>query len=116
MGGGTARKLSDVYRADYLLFDDLTGLPASLIEIKWRNHAYRTYPDVWQSLDKFLRGRQLADMMQVPFVFAVQWKNRLGMATLGPRYAVSWNGRTDRGDPADMEPVIRVPIDNFVLI
>lgn len=112
-----AIKLPRSYHADYWLPHE--SLPPVVVECKMRSANFRQYDTYMISLGKFMRCRELADMMGGFFDIVVGWGDNVvtvaqirGMTKPFP-YIIKSGGRTDRGDPADIEPMVHIGIGSF---
>ena len=103
-----AFKLPIKYRADYAM--ERNDSIVALAEIKDRNCA-STIKRIIMSLDKWTLGCQFAKSMQVPFCLFVRFSDGVTKwIRLDDRvFEISINGRNDRGDKDDHEPVIWIP-------
>jgi hypothetical protein len=85
-------------------------------EIKCRDHTEATFKTLFISALKFERGYGLSMSTGVPFYIVVRFANgKIFCHTYSheKEYRVTLGGRTDRGDAADMEPVVHIPISEF---
>lgn len=109
-------KLPLAYRADYLFFRG--DVVVAVVEIKCRTHAYGTFPTYILSLDKFMRVRELAKYTHAKASLFVQYTDKLvGVeldSSLSSDWDIRWGGRTDRSDTQDQEPVVHIPLTQFV--
>jgi hypothetical protein len=110
----TLKKLPIRYSLDYCAF--VGNNPDFFCELKNRSCSSREYQTYRISLLKWMTGRWLQDTTNKPFYIFVRCKDcDLFLDTREIQYpAVVWGGRTDRGDPADMEPMVSIPINLFL--
>lgn len=116
--GMTVTKLGDKYAADFGIMRDKVLMGA--VEIKVRD---RDYPEFMLSLAKCQNLRALAawgllvrvlfatptGIYAQPITCNVAWSPRGTFEMVGDGYGGGWiglGGRTDRGDPDDVEPVV----------
>ena len=64
--------------------------------------------------------KRFAKFLKVPFYLVIWFEDdKWGMIDLVPHadqlLRVEWGGRTDRNDPADMEPMVRLDIKWFMI-
>ena len=109
----SAVKLPISYELDYALVRD--GTVRAWAEVKCRRNARDRYPTYMISLRKVLAGLAMAERTNLPFLLLVQWADALGWVTPSAR-GIQIGGRHDRGDSADVEPVIHIPIDTFSIL
>ena len=109
----SAVKLPISYELDYALTRN--GTVMAWAEVKCRRVAREHYPTYMVSLRKVLAGLAMAERTNLPFLLLVQWTDALGWVTPAARN-IQLGGRHDRGDSADVEPVIHVPIAEFKLL
>ena len=109
----TAEKLPMKYELDYLLLREGTGV--AWLEIKSRTNPRGAYPTYMISLGKVMAARRLSEASQFPSFLLVQWSDYCGYVRLDSLldFRVAVGGRTDRGDPDDIEPVALIPIMDF---
>jgi hypothetical protein len=77
------------------------------------------------SLGKIMAARRLSEASQLPSFLLVQWTDPklwnydvCGYVRLDSLldFKIAVGGRTDRGDPQDIEPVALIPIGEFALL
>lgn len=112
----TGNKLPKQYRLDFILYNK--GSVWAVVEYKCRRGIKTdTYPDIILSCAKFMEGKRWVRDFRCKFYFVVEFSDGLycvELTYLDTGYAVvTRGGRTDRDDWQDIEPVIRIPIDNF---
>jgi hypothetical protein len=115
------RKLSRKYYLDFMAFSKTARWnewkAVATIEVKRRNHPIHRYATVILSLAKYLKGVEYHDKLGLDFYFIVQFDNGCFKYKYhngdGSRLQITMGGRTDRNDPADIEPVIHIPVDTM---
>jgi hypothetical protein len=67
------------------------------------------------ALTKIMAARRLSEASQLRSFLLVQWSDYCGYVRLDSLldFRVAVGGRTDRGDPDDIEPVALIPIMDF---
>lgn len=109
------KKLPISYGLDYALVRDEDVF--AFIEIKCRKRHSQRHESLMVSAQKRVKAQELTRATGVPcmlvsaFTDGVYWIN---MAEKPDR--VTFNGRTDRGDAQDVEPVIHYDTDRLVLV
>jgi hypothetical protein len=109
----TAKKLPIKYELDYLLLREGKGV--AWLEIKSRTNPRTEYPTYMIALTKIMAARRLSEASQLRSFLLVQWSDYCGYVRLDSLldFRVAVGGRTDRGDPDDIEPVALIPIMDF---
>ena len=111
-------KLPISYRVDWIVYapgplvnpNRLHGF----IELKGRKIPRNQYPTLILSLAKYAAGCDLARITNTAFWVAARWTDGVGFCRVDDLVAdIQMGGRTDRGDSADIEPVIHIPISEF---
>ncbi len=106
-------KLPISYRVDWIVYDNHGSLHG-FIELKGRKVSRNRYPTLILSLAKFASGCDLARVTRSHFWVGAKWVDGLGFFRAdGCDVEVKMGGRTDRGDSADIEPVVHLPIKEF---
>jgi len=105
------------YGWDFAMFDG--DHLVRWVEMKCRAFKMGTFPDYMISSYKWAKGVNLLLATSRPISLAVRlldndyWFHygipEHGLMTL----RLGWGGRTDRGDPFDMEPMIYIPFEHF---
>jgi hypothetical protein len=113
----TAVKLKPFSAVDFALCK-MDGTVLGFLEVKSRACKSDTYPTYMLSMDKLIALNRLAGEIPVGVFLAVQWEDRLGIAKCpiiptGGSGAIKMNGRADRGDDLDIEPVVHIPVAAF---
>ena len=112
----TAEKLPIRYELDYLLLREGRGV--AWLEIKSRTNPRGAYPTYMISLGKVMAARRLSEASQFPSFLLVKWSDYCGYVRLDSLldFEIAFDGRTDRGDPDDIEPVALIPLEEFTLL
>lgn len=96
------------------------GLAVAIVEVKVRRCKMREYPTYMVSEAKALGLRDAAIERGIAGVLLVRWSDAAGWLRLDAGQTVKWTvglgGRVDRGDPADIERVVLLPIAWFGLL
>ena len=86
---------------------DAEGDQVSLWEVKHRNDPFEKlmgYGGVFFEVQKFMKIRTLATVMNMPAFFLLKTPDGLWVRNLKEEVeALSYGGRSDRGDPADIQ-------------
>lgn len=110
----TAAKLPIRYEVDYALCRN--GQIMAWAEIKCRTTPRGLYPTYMVSLGKVLAGLELQKRTNLPFLLVVRWSDSLGWISGPTAREVTFGGRRDRADAADIEPMVHIPINQFALL
>ena len=118
MGLGEVVKLPFKYKIDYAELNRMEDGSLSiinLIEIKNRTVSKGVYDTYMISADKFMTAREYTRSFNVGFKLIVRWRDVIGCYSLkqGDVFSLGFNGRFDRGDWQDVEPVVYIPIKEF---
>jgi len=112
----TFKKLSEIhYGVDFAMRQG--RLFFGYAEVKRRRIKHHDFTTYVVSMAKFTWGLALADRAAVPFVLLVQYDDALvcydatAIAAAG-LVTVEMGGRSDRGDPKDIEPMAHMPVDS----
>lgn len=87
----------------------------SIIEYKKRNISFGDYKTFFESVHKIDSCLKVAEVLKVPFVYVIQYKDFLGAMKIDPAQLTDPvpGGRTDRGRQADIKPVYHFYITNL---
>jgi len=107
------------YPIDFMLMEG--GMPVAFAEVKRRpNYTMQqldAFGGVYVSLHKILFAKQACDYVGVPFVYGIEDKaDELWTYTAKesfPHDGIKYGGRTDRGRPDDLEPVVCLKQQRF---
>ena len=118
MGLGEVVKLPIKYKLDYAELHRMAdGSKAiiNLIEIKNRTVSKRMYDTYMISADKFMTAKEYTHSFNVGFKLIIRWRDTVGCYSLkqGAVFSLGFNGRFDRGEWEDVEPVVYIPIKEF---
>lgn len=106
-------KMPISYRIDWAIFSFGKKLQG-FMELKIRNVSRSQYPTLMLSLGKCVTGCNLAHLTNTAFWVAVKWTDSFGFCRVTqPLENIGIGGRMDRGDDADIEPVVYLPITEF---
>lgn len=109
------KKMPIKYGLDYVALRDGTAL--GFVEIKCRTNPMGKYDTYMISLHKMMTARSLMETTNLPANLIVRWSDGLvGKVSFGTDITVGFNGRYDRNDSEDVEPVALIPISSFELI
>lgn len=106
-------KLPIKYGADYGIYKG--GILRGWMEIKCRNVPSTKYPDVILSVEKWSKAMHFAQMTASKFILVVAFTDGIFYSEESKQQYrdAHYGGRTDRKDWQDMEPVVRIPIEDF---
>lgn len=107
-------KMPDRYGLDFCLTRG--GVATAFAEIKVRSNPRGKYPTYMISLSKVTSANVLNASTGLPCFLLVRWTDCWGYVRIDGMIAqgnVGIGGRTDRGDPQDMEPVYLIPMSSF---
>lgn len=110
--GYKAVKLRPQDRVDFCLLKNGTKDIWAWVEVKSRKVSVATYPSYFLSLSKWLVGLALARETGRPFFLVFKFIDKIVyinsdwvVGINARRWWPELGGRTDRGDPADIEPL-----------
>jgi hypothetical protein len=116
--GSTPVEMPALAPWDYEMVRD--GLAVAIVEVKVRRCTMREYPTYMVSEAKARGLRDAAIERGIAGVLLVRWSDAAGWLRLDAGQTVKWTvglgGRVDRGDPADIERVVLLPIAWFGLL
>jgi hypothetical protein len=99
-------------RVNYLLHKN--GIAGAALEIKVRKNKHAAYPTLMFSKDKYDQLCKWSEFGLAP-ILTVQWADALGWVKLPVEHKASVGGRYDRGDRKDIEDMVLIGIDKFIL-
>lgn len=106
-------KLPVSYRVDYAICSAADGCVWGVLELKRREHELDRYPTLILAAGKYMEARRWS-MLGIPAFLAVRCRDGDYIHRLRrDPYHVAIGGRKDRNDPADIEPVVHIPIEDF---
>lgn len=101
-------------------YAQFNGGHSAWVEVKCRSVASTDYDTYMISLRKVLEGIQHASLFpSSTFILVVEWTDGLFYCVVPealPQSRVSFGGRTDRDDREDTEPVVLIPVSEFVRV
>ena len=110
--GYVFHKLKIAYHVDWLIMEN--GKPKYVAEIKRRFNPSNQYPTLMLSLQKWMKGKEMAAEMNIPFVLIIRWDDGLFFYKTGSSTVTyGFGGRYDRDDSQDQEPMVFIPVDKF---
>lgn len=91
------------------------GSVRALLEIKTRNTPSSAFETYCCSLERVTFLWNVSERLRVPVVLAIDWTDALGLIdpAKAPVERVEEGGRTDRGDPRDIEPMVHWRISDI---
>lgn len=112
----TLVKMPDLSGVDFCAIRG--GAVVGFIETKIRSNRHLQYQTYMISSKKLVAATTTSSVLNVPTVLAVRWTDAWGYVSLSelPSHEVAIGGRTDRGDPQDMETVALIPMSHFVIV
>ncbi len=114
-----AHKLPIKYVADYAFVDPSHTQSIRLfVEIRCRNHMSNTYSTYMLSLYKFMKMLELKEKTGVNTVLIVEFEDGIYQYSMHPdkTYSPHWGGMGEIRDWQDKEPVVYIPLSEFVLL
>ena len=108
--GAEVTRLSDEGHAFTVL--SKKGAAKVVVEIKTRHISSVKYPTFMISKQKYDALCALHEK-GLRCGILVQWTDKLGFATVPTEYTTNVGGRTDRGDPRDIEPMVYINTKRF---
>lgn len=112
--GCDAKASPDLCAWDYEAFRE--GKMVGLVEVKCRLCKAEQYPTYMISLRKMHDLRKAGEQRGIPVVLLVAWADCIGFVGVETAIGaglVAHGGRKDRSDPADLEPMLHIPIRLF---
>lgn len=87
-------------------------------EVKRRYNSSNKYSTLAISADKIAAGKIKSIATNRPYFLIIGWDDCLGYIEIKPEdeFEIKIGGRRDRGDDADTEPMIHIPINFFTII
>lgn len=107
-------KLHLKYQLDYLLLRNNLGV--AWVEIKIRKNPIKQYSTYMIALSKVTAARSLSEASKLPSFLVVWWTDGLRYIRMDSLldFSLGVGGRKDRNDEQDIEPVVLIPIENFI--
>lgn len=105
-------------KSDYLTFydgylNDPKGLVRAYVEIKTRSNASTKYPTYMLSAAKWQQAVSWSEKTNKPFLLFVKFTDGVFGVKLKKKYKIELGGRHDRGDSADVEKCVFIPMEDF---
>ena len=116
--GLSYRKLPINYKMDYAITEGEGSFPKviAFVEIKDKRSFKPNYKHILCDIHKWEGMMVTGSATSVPCWYAVRVGGGIGMievVTRLRRFEVRYGGRTDRDDPADQHPCLKIPIEKF---
>lgn len=109
------KKLPIKYGLDYIVIKEEN--PVGFVEFKFRTIPMGKYDTYMISLHKVMMARELMEVTGLPAYLIVQWTDAVGRIRFPTRVQeLGYNGRRDRNDSDDVEPVALLPIKDFEVL
>ncbi len=114
--GYTVTKLSEaLYHIDWAISKD--GEIRALGEFKKRKNSINAYPDLLLSAAKWKIGWDYAELIGVPFIMFVEWKEGLFYLKANRSSPIRYSvGGNSRGQNGDFEPLVHLNIADFIKV
>jgi hypothetical protein len=112
----TFSKMPDRYGLDFCAVRD--GAVVAFAEVKVRTTPHLMYQTYMISLGKAVAARSLHEATGLPSILIVGWSDAWGQTRLDTAMkpgSIRVGGRADRGDPQDIEPVVMIPLSDFLI-
>lgn len=109
-------KLPISYNIDYALLNGDNIV--CWAEVKCRQYRAAHFETFSISAKKILNGLHLRHLSGKSFYLVVQWLDKLGYLPMDRELAqdIRIGGRKDRNDWQDQEPMVHVPVDQFIFL
>ena len=109
-------KVPRSYPFDFAMTDKRGDIFA-VAEVKNRSYAFADIPDYMIAANKIMKLLAFGERLSVDCYLVVNAPDGLFFWHLDPKaldkFRLTMGGRSDRNDPADSEPVCRLPLDWF---
>jgi hypothetical protein len=110
------KKLPIAYHVDWIALRN--NQPLAFVEIKHREKLeFNKYPTYMISLNKWMKAKELAKEVNVPFILVVKFMDGIYYGKYTTDMIIEnkygFNGRYDRGDAQDVEPMVYIPLSIF---
>lgn len=108
-----------MYQVDFVAMRN--GKPVAWIEFKERNYSMERIKSLggyMLSLHKLIAAKNLNEITGLPFLLYIKTTDGIYYKLFKSFKAknICFGGRTDRGDPQDMEPCVLIDTDEFIPI
>ncbi len=112
-----AKKLPPQYSIDYMMINSY-GRPTRIMELKQRNNAHNAFDTYIISLKKLINGQRLSREINAPFELAVRFTDGDYKVAIDQNnsWQVKWFDRNNNRDGWDGEPVVHIPMTEFIPI
>jgi hypothetical protein len=108
-------KLPISYHVDWMLLRN--NEIVAFAELKTRKVSSTQYPTLILSLNKWMKGLDLANTTGKPFIIIAKWTDGIFYFFARPDgVTFGYGGRIDRNDSQDMEPVAFINTKNFIKV
>ena len=108
--GFTVIPLPSFAAADFII----KGAGVHLVEYKRRNFTSTTFPNLWIRQEKVAKILQAAQILDIGFLYMVGMDDGFFICNMSEAtWAVEHDGRTDRGDPNDTGPMVKIDLSHF---
>tara|TARA_R100001244_G_scaffold21303_3_gene22727 strand:+ start:2383 stop:2835 length:453 start_codon:yes stop_codon:yes gene_type:complete len=116
--GLSYRKLPINYHMDYAVTEGEGSFPKviAFVEIKDKRSFKPNYKHIMCDVYKWEEMLMTSNATCLPCWYAVRAGGGIGMIAVVPmitRFEVRYGGRTDRDDPADQHPCLKIPVEKF---
>lgn len=117
-----AVKLPISYRLDYAFHDSTNDAQIRFwAEVKRRHNNHDAYPTYMVSLAKWMAAAEMNRITGKRVLFGIKYDDGVyllkvtekSLLDMRPFLTYAMGGRTDRGDAADIEPVVHIPMTYF---
>ena len=109
-------KLPVQYGIDCAIHCDQDDCIVGFGEIKTRTFEMNKYPTAMVNLHKVVRARHLTETTGLPSYLIVLWTDALARISFASDFSLQMGGRTDRGDPQDVDVCAYYPIESFKVL
>lgn len=117
--GCVLKKTRPFYHVDFMALSN-AGAGAELkffVEVKHRKIEKDRFPTYMLALMKWVNMNTMRRYSGLPVFLAIRYLDQDAFINVTDEtFPVSFMGRTDRGDAADMEPCVMIPIDRLMPI
>jgi hypothetical protein len=112
--GEVVKKNPEWHKIDFSVVDHSAKTIIGFVEAKCRNCNHATYRTFFISLTKYMSACEIAKFTGIPTYILVEWLDQTKYVKVPCRTTdVCMEGRLDRGNPNDQEPMIHIPIAEF---
>ena len=112
--GVIAEKNPEFHKIDYSLAKKERGPIIGFVEVKCRDCNYEKYNTFFISLAKYMAACEMTKFTGIPVFILVEWLDQTKYVKVPCKTTrICMDGRKDRGNPDDYEPMIHIPITEF---